>query len=54
MTKRLQVFKCELCGNIVEVLHEGPGELVCCGQNMKLLEQVVSTHKITIPLRPWP
>jgi superoxide reductase len=39
MTKRLQVFKCELCGNIVEVLHEGPGELVCCGQNMKLLDE---------------
>ena len=34
MTKRLQVFKCEICGNIVEVLHEGAGELVCCGQPM--------------------
>lgn len=37
MTKRLQIFKCELCGNIVEVLHEGAGALVCCGQEMKLL-----------------
>ena len=34
MTKRLQIFKCEICGNIVEVLHEGVGELVCCGQPM--------------------
>jgi superoxide reductase len=37
MTKRLQIYKCEICGNIVEVLHEGAGELVCCGQPMKLL-----------------
>jgi superoxide reductase len=39
MTKRLQVYKCEVCGNIVEVLHEGAGELVCCGQPMKLFEE---------------
>jgi superoxide reductase len=31
MTERLQIYKCEVCGNIVEVLHEGQGELVCCG-----------------------
>lgn len=37
MTERLQVYKCEICGNIVEVLHDGKGELVCCGQPMKLL-----------------
>ncbi|UCF79448.1 MAG: desulfoferrodoxin [Candidatus Eiseniibacteriota bacterium] len=36
MTKRLQVYKCNVCGNIVEVLHEGKGELVCCGAPMKL------------------
>jgi len=39
MTRRLQVYKCEICGNIVEVLHEGKGELVCCGQPMKLMEE---------------
>ena len=32
------VYKCELCGNIVEVIHVGGGTLVCCGQEMKLLE----------------
>ncbi|MDO8516539.1 MAG: desulfoferrodoxin [Nanoarchaeota archaeon] len=32
-----QVYKCEICGNIVEVLNVGGGELVCCGQPMKLL-----------------
>jgi len=39
MTERLQVYKCEICGNIVEVLHEGKGELVCCGEPMKLLKE---------------
>ncbi len=39
MTSRLQVYKCEVCGNIVEVLHEGKGELVCCGQPMKLFTE---------------
>jgi len=39
MTAKLQVYKCEVCGNIVEVLHEGIGELVCCGQPMKLYEE---------------
>ena len=39
MTERLQIYKCEICGNIVEVLHEGQGELVCCGQPMKLYKE---------------
>ena len=39
MTKRLQIYKCEVCRNIVEVLHEGQGELVCCGRPMKLYEE---------------
>jgi superoxide reductase len=39
MTERKQIFKCELCGNIVEVLHTGDGELVCCGESMKLFEE---------------
>lgn len=39
MTEKLQVYKCEICGNIVEVIHEGKGQLVCCGQPMKLLEE---------------
>ncbi len=37
MAERLQVYKCDLCDNIVEVVHGGDGELVCCGQPMKLL-----------------
>lgn len=39
MTKMLEVYKCELCGNIVEVYHEAGGELVCCGQGMTRLEE---------------
>lgn len=39
MAQRLEVYKCELCGNIVEVLHGGEGELVCCGQPMKLMTE---------------
>jgi superoxide reductase len=37
MTEKLQIYKCEICGNIVEVLHAGAGELVCCGKPMKKL-----------------
>ncbi len=37
-TQRLQVYKCEVCGNIVEVIHEGVGQLVCCNQPMELYE----------------
>ena len=39
MTQKREIYKCEICGNIVEVLHEGPGELVCCGQPMKKMEE---------------
>jgi superoxide reductase len=38
MTAQKQVYKCNVCGNIVEVLHAGQGELVCCGQPMELLQ----------------
>lgn len=41
-----QIYKCEVCGNIVEVLHTGVGELVCCGEPMKLLvENTVDAAK---------
>lgn len=39
MAKLLEVYKCELCGNIVEVVHAGEGDLSCCGQEMKLLSE---------------
>ncbi len=39
MAERLEIYHCELCGNIVEVLHGGAGELVCCGQAMVKLAE---------------
>jgi superoxide reductase len=39
MTEQKQVYKCEICGNIVEVLDAGGGQLVCCGQPMKLMKE---------------
>lgn len=39
MTQMLEVYECEICGNIVEVLHTGKGQLVCCGQLMNLLQE---------------
>lgn len=46
MANKLEVYKCEVCGNIVEVLHAGKGELVCCGKPMKLLvENTVDASK---------
>lgn len=37
--ERLNIFKCALCGNIVEVMHAGGGTLKCCGQPMDLLTE---------------
>ena len=39
MTIQLQIYKCNICGNMVEMLHPGKGELVCCGQPMALLKE---------------
>lgn len=39
MAEKLEVYKCEACGNIVEVVHGGKGELVCCGKPMVLQKE---------------
>lgn len=39
MTERNQLYRCAICGNIVDVRHAGAGELVCCGQPMTLLQE---------------
>jgi superoxide reductase len=36
LTKIKEIYKCEVCGNIVEILHTGMGKLICCGQPMNL------------------
>ena len=39
MTIKLGIYKCEHCGNIVEVVHCGGAPLMCCGTKMVLLEE---------------
>lgn len=39
MANRLDVYRCDLCGHIVEVIGKGQGTLVCCGQNMTFLSE---------------
>lgn len=38
MTERLELYKCNICGNLIEVILPGVGELVCCGEPMEFLE----------------
>ncbi|MBP8960503.1 MAG: desulfoferrodoxin [Bacteroidales bacterium] len=46
MIKQKQIYKCSVCGNIVEVLHVGGGQLVCCGKPMVLMvENTVDASK---------
>ncbi len=45
MAKRLEVYKCGACGNIVEVLTGGDGELVCCGKPMARLDEKTADFK---------
>jgi len=42
MAKLYGIYKCEVCGNIVEVLHAGDGEPVCCGKPMKFVTENTS------------
>jgi len=39
MAEQYEIYKCETCGNIIEVLHGGKGELVCCGKSMKIFKE---------------
>ncbi len=39
MTKLNEVYKCDVCGNMVEVVHAGAGQLVCCGKTMVLQKE---------------
>lgn len=39
MTKRLEIYKCNVCGNMTEVVGEGAGTMVCCDQNMERLPE---------------
>ncbi len=39
MIERMQVYKCDICGNTIDIAHVGGGELVCCNQPMTLMEE---------------
>lgn len=39
MTKSGEVYRCNICGNMVTMLHTGKGQLVCCGKPMELLTE---------------
>ena len=39
MTARLEIYKCEICGNIIEILHEGATDIKCCGSAMTLYKE---------------
>ena len=46
MTKVGEIYKCNICGNIVELLHAGVGELVCCGEPMELMKEKTEDSSI--------
>ena len=48
----MKIFKCSICGNIVELIEEGKGTLVCCGKPMDLLEPntVDAAHEKHVPI----
>ena len=70
MTQRLKLFRCEVCKNLVEVVIEGDGTLVCCGEDMKeltpsnkdemkekhapVVENYGTSHVIKVGMQPHP
>ncbi len=46
MTEKLQLYKCNICGNVVEIINEGYGSLVCCSLPMELLEEKTADEQI--------
>jgi len=53
MTNKLQLYKCKICGNVIQVLLDGEGELVCCNEPMELLtanNQELGTGEYHIPV----
>ena len=48
MAARFEVYKCDSCGNMVEMVHEGKGQMICCGKPMRLMKENIvdaSTEK---------
>lgn len=47
MAKRGEIYKCQTCGNIVQVLHEGGGDMVCCDAPMTLMQEKTEEEGLT-------
>ena len=53
MTEKLEFYKCEICGNLVQVILNGAGELVCCGEKMEKLDsknEEIGTGEYHVPV----
>ena len=46
MTIKLQIYKCSICGNVVQILNDGDGNLICCGKEMELLPIQYDTNEL--------
>ncbi len=46
MTVKLQIYKCNICGNLVQILQEGDGNLFCCGKEMELMGIKYDTNEL--------
>jgi superoxide reductase len=44
MAGKFEIYKCGICGNIVEVLHGGMGSMVCCNQSMTLMKRQTASR----------
>ena len=51
MTQNNEIYKCAICGNVVEVVHAAGGTLVCCGKPMTLLTENTTdaSHEKHVP-----
>ena len=47
MTKKHELYKCDICGNMIEVVLSGMGELVCCGKPMELIVEKTDDGEFT-------
>ena len=52
MAQKGEVYKCEICGNVVSVLEGGDGDLVCCGEDMRLLRIICKSFSYFYNLFP--
>jgi superoxide reductase len=52
MVEKNEIYKCSVCGNVVEVVHVGGGQLVCCGKGMELMQEKTEEEGLTEKHKP--